>query len=393
MSEKPTRNLLQQLTAAVLALPALNAQAQQTSGEQTFSYRYSQYGEDRLPDASFVDGDGDRYDIDIHQLRFATDLGDSASLTFDATRETMSGSTPWFLFPVADDDPALIMSGATIEEQRNEVITSLSVLDDQHRYGVTVGTSNEDDYQSWSLGFDHELTIAEGLRTVNWGVSFSDDRIEPTDAELFGRVNQASKHHKTFTLGGSQVINRDSVIQSGIQYKQQQGFLSDPYKMVVVGGIPEFDVRPDSRSQWTWTTRYRQYVASADAALHLDYRLYRDNWSITSHTVDIAWHQNLGERWQLVPALRYYSQSEAEFYAPVHLTQRDDGNHSADARLSGYGAVSGLLTLSKAWQHWKLTFGVEVYESDNSLGHDDSAFEHPGLVDFTRFTAGFDYSW
>src|SRR6185503_6936865 len=36
-----------------------------------------------------------------------------------------------------------------------------------------------------------------------------------------------------------------------------------------------------------------------------------------AHTLEAAWEQSFGERWSVRPALRYYTQSAADFYSPV----------------------------------------------------------------------------
>ena len=45
----------------------------------------------------------------------------------------------------------------------------------------------------------------------------------------------------------------------------------------------------------------------------MDYRYFDDDWGISAHTLDFAWHQNVGERSALIPFLRYYTQDQADF--------------------------------------------------------------------------------
>jgi hypothetical protein len=185
------------------------------------------------------------------------------------------------------------------------------------------------------------------------------------------------------------VLDRDSVLQTGVQLTRHSGFLSDPYKRIFVDGQFRNDARPDERAQSAWLLRYRRAFSALDAALHLDYRFAWDSWGLHSHTVDAAWYQELGHGWRVVPNLRYYSQSSARFYAP--FVRNDDPRYaSSDYRLSAYGALSGGVNLRKRFGRWELNLGVDRYRSDSSYGLNGSD-DAPGLVSFTRVFAGFDY--
>ena len=128
-----------------------------------------------------------------------------------------------------------------------------------------------------------------------------------------------------------------------------------------------------------------------DAALHVDYRYAQDSWGVTSHTVEVAWYQQLGDGWQLVPSVRYYSQQQARFYAPFFL---DPGAHkffTSDYRLGTFGAFSTSLNLRKRFGHWEFSTGLERYHgaTDYALGGADAAV--PAVVSYTRAFVGLDY--
>ena len=59
---------------------------------------------------------------------------------------------------------------------------------------------------------------------------------------------------------------------------------------------------------------YRHFFTGANAALHADYRYFDDDWGVGSHTLDLAWYQNVGALTQVIPFLRYYTQGEADFF-------------------------------------------------------------------------------
>ena len=95
---------------------------------------------------------------------------------------------------------------------------------------------------------------------------------------------------------------------------------------------------------------------------------FLDNWDISSHTFDLAWYQQLSYGISVTPHIRYYSQSSADFFAPYFLAPRANANYSSDYRLSGYGKLSGGVTVSKQFSKGiKLEAGFEYSSHKGSL--------------------------
>ncbi len=120
-----------------------------------------------------------------------------------------------------------------------------------------------------------------------------------------------------------------------------------------------------------------------DGALHLDYRYFDDDWGIASHTLHTSWYQNIGARFQIVPNLRYYSQSAADFYLPIdNFILPPDLSQSSDLRLSAYGAATVGLKGIVQQPRWALTMSVDRYmgsEKYASVCYEQS----DGLFDIT----------
>lgn len=386
MANKKNKALLA-LTGSALALPGITSKAAAASppAESQFDYRYSRYSEDDISRNNTSNPDTQRYEIDTHQFRLVRPWGDAYDVTVDLLYETMSGASPWFITPGANGEPIQVMSGATIEDTRSDLLAAIKRYDEHESYSVSLGVSDEDDYQSINLGVEGEWEVDE-QRTYSAGLGYSDDDLNPTDggtAAFPDRITSASKDSLTAYAGLTQIINAQTVVQSSISFTRHDGFLSDPYKLAFVNATTTNDSRPDGRDIFAWVTRFRHFFTGLRAALHLDYRYYEDDWDIVSHTADAAWYQNLGDGWQLVPSVRFYSQSQAFFYAPYYNSARADGFASSDYRLSPYGAVSFRLKASKAWAGWKIALSWEQYDSGASKALDDVEVENPGLVDFS----------
>ncbi len=292
------------------------------------------------------------------------------------------------------------------------------------------GISLERDYESrWgNLGTRWDLN--QKLTTLNLGLSYvaSDtdalldaDALPYIDTSAFedqieiltstgDKILRDSREDWAAQFGVTQILNKNALLQTSVGYTRSTGYLENPYKVVEVAFIdPEqqflappggffgqvralLEQRPDARNQWTWAARYVQHVEALDAALHLGYRFYHDDWGIDAHTFEAEWGQPVGGGWTITPRVRYYSQQASDFYQPFLISRQafstvviDDetgdiieiipfdpnrlpANFSSDHRLSGFGALSGGLTVSKEFASGvSLEAGFEYYTHEGGL--------------------------
>jgi len=376
------------MSAAAALVP--EAQAQTTESDARVSYRFNDYSEDALAPGPFF-GDAERYRVLSQQFELSTPVAGDRALDVTATHEIMSGSSPWYVVRGAGNRPIQVMSGATIREHRNEVRAAFT-----QGAGTTSSTtwnasySIERDYRALALGVERSMPLSEAL-TLGVGGSFSHDRITPVDAQLFDRIEHASKN--TASLFGSLafVLDRNSVLQTGLQLNAEHGYLSDPYKLVDVGDAIVDDTRPDRRGAAAWLVRYRRAFGADSAALHLDYRYAQDSWGVVSHTLEAAWYQALPRQWRIVPSLRYYSQQQARFYAPFFLDPGAHNTFSSDYRLGTFGALSATIDARKRLGRWEFSAGVERYHAATGYAIGGSDAPVPGVVSYTRAFIGLDY--
>ena len=381
------------LTAAALALPAYQrAEAASRDEQAGVSVRASHYTEDAL-DRSQTAGDvTERFDITVGQAKGRLPVGQRFELSLDAAYETLSGASPWFIEPDENGEPVQVMSGATIDDARTDLLATVSRYGDRDTVSASVGTSREDDYLSYNVGLKWSRDTASRQTTWSLGASASDDVITPTDSDRFPlRPEEESKQSYSLVGSLSRILGKLTTWQTALSLRYLTGFLSDPYKQAFVDGTILADSRPDSRWQAALSTRLRRRVTWAQASLHADYRYFVDEWEVNSHTVKLAWHQGIGSRWELAPSLRYYSQSQAFFYRPFYLQERDDGLYSSDYRLSPYGALTYALSAHYQGEGWSLVGAVQRYDSEASLAIDSVGLANPGLVDFTLVSFGVEW--
>jgi hypothetical protein len=303
------------------------------------------------------------------------------------------------------------------------------------------GISLENDYESrWgSLGGRWDLN--QKLTSLSLGLSYTEsdtqaildhDAAPYIDKTAFSQqievlpfgVNVLHGKRKDWTthLSLTQILNKNALIEAGFGYTRGTGFMENPYKVVEVAFIDPnqqslappggfagqvralLEQRPDVRNQWTWDARYAQYFEGLDAALHFSYRFFHDDWGINAHTFEADWGQPVGGGWTITPRIRYYSQDAADFYQPFLISKQAYQNvdfdpetgeitftkfdprllpadFSSDHRLSGYGALSGGVTVEKEFARGvSLEAGFEYYthQSDLQLGGE-------GREDYTDF--------
>jgi hypothetical protein len=388
--------VLAALTSGALALPGLAsmARADTPADRWNLDYATSFYTEDDIDSSKLASGSTDsRYEVEAHQLKLQAPVTERSDLNLKLVHESMSGATPWFVEADANGDPVQVMSGATVEDRRTDVLTTGSYYFDRAKLALSTGISTENDYFAWNGGLSGEMHFNEKHTTLGGGFGLSLDRIEPTDSDLFAnRPEDEDKQSYSVFASIAQVVGRESAIQSSLTFQHSNGFLSDPYKLVSVGGVNLADSRPSDRNQLSWLTRYRHHFSRVDGTLHADYRFYVDDWEINSHTLELAWYQTLWDSIRLIPSLRYYSQSQAEFYGPFFAALPPEGHASSDYRLSPYGAFSWKLkaeAMLRDWpfhMDWRIGISWERYLSDADYALGSVDVENPGLVSFNVFS-------
>ncbi|MEQ1559005.1 MAG: DUF3570 domain-containing protein [Methyloglobulus sp.] len=306
-------------------------------------------------------------------------------------------------------------------ETRKEGDFKLSYQWDEAQVDIGGGISVENDYESRFGNLGGRWDFNQKQTSVNLGLSYTNSDTNaildpgafsfmrnedpglskitdyPLDDQL--RVDPVSKvatlrgnrQDWGVQIGLTQALNKDALIETGLGYTRSTGFMENPYKAttlilprsevvpnVFLSSISTFiEQRPDERNQLNWNLRYAQYIAPLDAAAHLGYSFHGDDWGTNAHTFEADWVQPLGNGWVISPRVRYYSQDAADFYHPYLVIRDPTGgltknsfpaSFSSDQRLSGYGSLSGGVTVSKQFAKGvSLETGFEYYSHAGAL--------------------------
>jgi len=337
-----------------------------------------------------------------------------------------------------DLDPVLVHTMVMASpETRKQGDFNLAYEFDNASINVGGGISVENDYESRFVNWGGQIDFNNKLTTLSFNQSYTNsttsavfdhdafgyiqtygyrDQIVNTQSDVLGDTNTIYGDREDWStgLGFTQVLGKNTLFEASVNYTNSSGFMENPYKAVyvfylnpaeVVPGVfgaakgAYLEERPDKRNQWAWNAKLVQYIKPLDAAVNLSYRFFHDDWGINAHTIEADWIQPLGLGWTVTPTVRYYSQDKADFYHPYLVSTKqitnnqavDYGNipeqdFSSDHRLSGYGALSGGVVISKQFSKGvRLDMGFEYYTHEGSLklgsgGEGDYA-------DFSSYTA------
>ena len=349
------------LLAAALALPGIlpaTALAQLAPDPGLIALKYLDY-RDWQPGA-------DRMRVRSPSFYARKPLSDSLQAEGSIVYDSISGASPLY---------HNTLSGASrlgVTDYRTAGNAKLTKYFDPVAVGVGAAVSSERDYLSRALSLDVRVSSDDRNRTLAFGIGGASDRINSTNGVAEGK----ERHTLDLLAGITQALSPEAIVQSTVTYSPGHGYYSDPYKAI--------DVRPDHRRIFAWLTRYNQHLPWLDATVNLSYRYLHDSFGSSSHTAELAWNQPLPDGWSVVPSLRYYTQSAADFYFDPPFPQGFvfGQPYSADTRLSAFGALtSGVSIVKRLPDGWSFDVKLDFYRqrSDWRLGGDGS----PGLEPFS----------
>jgi hypothetical protein len=257
-----------------------------------------------------------------------------------AVGDIVTGASPQFVSNESGH-PMQVMTGASVHERRHSGDAKLGRRFGDLTVSANAAVSNEHDYHSRAGGIEARQDFNDRNTTLTLGYGHASDHVgSAIDSTL-----DAPRKTEQWLAGVTQVLSPVAIVQSSLAYGSGRGWYNDPYKFTLTfypgESLPALmtDTRPDHRKSLAWLTRYRRHFVDARGTLQADYRYYDDDWGIRAHTLEVAWEQQLDDRWSLRPALRYYTQSVADFYSPV-IPKPQPRLLSSDQRLAAFGGLS-----------------------------------------------------
>lgn len=261
---------------------------------------------------------------------------------------------------------------ASVEDERTAFdIEFIKVLENGHTPSLQLAYSQESDYTSLGIAAKDAIAFNKKNTILSLGLAYIGDTVDG----LF-LPGEEKKDTLDAMAGISQVLNTKTLLTANLTLGMLDGYLSDPYKVAEVNGSLVPDHRPDSKDRQIAYVALTRFIEAANASLETSYRFYNDSFGIQSHTLGLAWYQKLSETFTLRPAVRYYTQTEADFYGV-----RFSGNpefYSSDYRVSAFDSIGyGLKGIWQPTERFAADLSIDRYvqEGNDSVTSSDAYTE------------------
>ncbi len=303
-------------------------------------------------------------------------------------------------------------------------VSWMTPIDRLSRYQGGISLSDESDYRSAGFDYSYFQDTQNKLTTLMYGLAFSYDAINPTGGfvEPLQSITSMTSASKTSPgksslqtlsrssggtttgtntdnededehgdgeavsldlfpgkpkltyqaiFGVSHVYNRYTLLNLNYGISFVDGYQTDPYKLITIinndASSPDYgkpvdyvwEKRPDTRLKQT--LKGSLVTAIGKDSLHLDYRYYQDDWGIITHTYDVKYNLELGDKLTITPHYRLSQQSKADFYSlSLNSDDATPAYASADYRLANMDTkTTGAMIAYHMTQKFTWTLNVE----------------------------------
>jgi hypothetical protein len=344
---------------------------------------------------------GGRISVEVHSAAVEKDFGTDTHLRIEGVVDAIAGATPNGQPAPAGSDQVPL---SDLSERRKAWNAVLSRQFRQVNVAIGAANSRESDYVSGGWSVNTLTDFNQKNTTVLLGVAGTDDKIK-----VFHQTGREKKRTNDFIAGVTQLLDAQTSVAFNFTWGRQRGYLSDPYKLVqksieIFPGVSLpltfSENRPAERDKWIGMAIVNRAFRELRGAIDFSYRFYHDTYDTTSHTLDLGWFQNIGERLIVRPGIRFYDQSAADFYhyrldgtpiVPVAGPPRRDGPfYSSDYRLSAMQTFNyGLKIVWNATDALQFDAAYERYDMRGTDGvTPQSAYCSANIV-----TVGAKFSW
>jgi len=353
----------------------------------------------------------DRIVVKYTMLDFKKDFGTDWSLSASFSIDEITGGTPiWDSIsspsPCTDESGNYICNdpekrpgnliGAPQTDLKDFVYRNIQMVDKRNAGNISltyrtaarnewsfgIAYSEEEDFTSKeaSLGYLHYLDESKNS-SLSFGISMQKNKSFFYFDEEWKNMDILSAE-----LSYTQIFNAKTLGRVTLFRTKQSKALTNPYQTVlrrvnVLDDEPTLDpiyryyrareIRPDVKNISGIAINGISEVRDG-LKVHAHYRLYKDDWDILSHTVNLKAYYNITDKIILSPNIRYYNQSAASFFKghteEDFIFSEKEGYATSDDRLSDFHSFTFAVGLeSKLTDKWDINFHVATQKTSYNL--------------------------
>lgn len=296
----------------------------------------------------------DRVSVKKAMAFLSGDLSSEDAININLVLDTMSGATPTGAvksssssvtsFTGASGASSSIAGGASVDRvhfsdtRMGVALTWSHELKRTHKISYGGSLSVEKDYQSYGASINYSIDSDDKLNTYTMGIASSFDQIyrktdgtpEPLSSVEDNNIfSDGERYSYDILFGTSKVFNKKTIGQINYTLSYSDGYHTDPYKVISQVRLVEdtssgefawteleryYESRPDNRLRHSLFTSMAHQYGNEGETMQTSYRLYSDDWGITSHTFDLIHRTPLSSNSYIEPHFRYSIQSAADFF-------------------------------------------------------------------------------
>jgi len=179
----------------------------------------------------------------------------------------------------------------------------------------------------------------------------------------FAPVTSVNRNSYSASFAFSQVLTKNFQFSVFFDVLQQQGLLSSPYHRTYFADKPHYyigqpqyindyaspsnvgvyelsdDIErlPDNRFKLPIGARFNYYI-NEHFIVRTYYRYYTDDWDLKAHTFNIEIPVKISDKFTAYPMYRYYTQTQAKYFAPYQTHLSTEQFYTSDFDLSTFSS-------------------------------------------------------
>jgi hypothetical protein len=282
--------------------------------EDVFETRYQYYQED----------DG-RVRVDSDYSLWSVSLSDTVVMDGTFLYSAISGASPSGLpgYYGGADVPVV-----ELEDERLAGTIGLTTQIGKHSLKTGISYSQESDYLSLGASVSDTISLNSKNTELVLGFAYGHDSVGANGSPL-----EETKQTYDWIVGVNQILGPGTLLTVNAGLGVKQGYLSDPYKRVLIDDEVFQENRPGRKLEELLFVQLTQDLGSWNASADLSYRFGHNDHGSISNTMSVALNKYLFDKRVVIrPSFRYYRQTEADYYDTEFSGNPD--YYSSDYRVS-----------------------------------------------------------